>query len=62
MTDGVDAAVEPVEAAGLGTPMDRAVAVAHRLELPRGHDAMLPTRELGDRVVAWTIELAISAS
>ncbi|HWK18070.1 MAG TPA: hypothetical protein VNR66_11510 [Solirubrobacteraceae bacterium] len=55
VADGVDAAVEAVEATNSETPVDLAPGEPERKQLPtRGH-AVLRASEFGDFAVTWTL-------
>jgi hypothetical protein len=51
LADGVDAAVKRVEAAALDAPVDSVRPEAEPEELAARYDAMLPSRERGERVL-----------
>ena len=54
MADGVDAAVDGVETAGLKAPADRLWAQTERQQLPTRHHAMLAESNEGDLTVPST--------
>jgi hypothetical protein len=50
-SDGVDAAVDEVEAAGLEAPLDLVSRVPDTQKLPVGHHAVLPIRQCSDPLI-----------
>jgi hypothetical protein len=62
MSDGVHAAVDPVQAPGGDSLPRRARREVERLELGEGDHAMLPVRELGDSRIEGLDELRDSCS
>jgi hypothetical protein len=53
--DGVDAAVDRVEAAGGDPRVDRSTSEAHLDELPASYNPVLASGESGDHPIHWAV-------